>query len=53
MTEILPLEDMVAIGLILATSTFPTLLIKAKFQPGIDAAAKPAEKTTEGMALKQ
>lgn len=52
MTGILPLEDMVATGLILATSAFATLLTKAKFQPSIDAAAKPAEITTEGMALK-
>ncbi len=53
MTEIiLPLEDMMAIGLILATSAFATLLTKAKLQPGIEAAAKLAEKTAEGLALK-
>lgn len=53
MTEIiLPLENMVTIGLILAASAFATLLTKAKLQPGIEAAAKPAEKTPEGLALK-
>ncbi len=41
MAEIIfPLENWLAIGLILVASALSALFVKAKFQPGIEVAAK-------------